>query len=184
LLIATLTYVSTKVIGYGLGEIAPRPGAIGVYMNTTSLNNFVQSAIPVGAYFWLNNHTFELNMTESTTFYDLNLDSIHVIEATGFTEKEFKYLPNSEYVHLRIGGFNVSTLVEADFKALHLIPFRASSVNITNMVIDIKLKAFAMDDEVHWKIAETTKVSFDTVNIHMDSTFLNYLVRLSRPNID
>lgn len=96
---------------------------------------------------------------------------MHIIEATGFTEKVFEYIPGTDIVHVRIGGVNVSSTIDADLKALKLIPFKSSGVNITNLSLDITVRSTSPDN-LHWDLIETTKVSFDHVKITMANSFL------------
>jgi hypothetical protein len=103
---------------------------------------------------------------------------MHIIEATGFTEKVFEYVPGTDIVHVRIGGVNVSSLIDADLKALTIIPFKSSGVNITNLSLDITVRSTSPDN-LHWDLIETTKVTFDKITISMENDFLNYIVKMS-----
>jgi len=47
----------------------PKPGALHVSLNTTSMTNIMNSMVPLVAYFALNNKTFNVNYTKSTTLY-------------------------------------------------------------------------------------------------------------------
>ena len=55
------------------------PGAMSAYLNTTSLENIIQTFTPLVAYFSLNNRTFDVNITESSYLYSFKLDKIHII---------------------------------------------------------------------------------------------------------
>ena len=71
--------------------------------------------------------------------YKLNLGSIHIIEAKGFTVKEFSNIPDTDMIHVKIGGVDITTTVEAELDALYLIPFKASAVNVTNATLEFTL---------------------------------------------
>jgi len=172
------TTIATAVIGLEDGQIAPSPGAIQASVNATSISNIMQTFVPIMAYFALNNHTFDLNIHEKNALYSFDFNSMHIIEATGFTEKVFEYIPGTDIVHVRIGGVNVSSTIDADLKALKVIPFKSSGVNITNLCLDITLRSTSPDN-LHWDLIETTKVTFDKVTISMDNWFLDDLVKLS-----
>ena len=44
----------------------------------------MQTFVPLLGYFALNNKTFETNIHESTIFYELDLESIHIETISGF----------------------------------------------------------------------------------------------------
>lgn len=181
---ATLAFVNANVLGWGENEITPRPGAMTLSVNTTSINNIIQTFVPIMAYFALNNHTFDLNIVKKNFFYEFDLKSIHVDTASGFTEKKFEYIPGTDKIHAHIGGVNITTLVDANLKALHLIPFESSQVNLTNLSIDLVLEATPGSDGTHWQLAEKSAVVFDNLYIGMKNPILNELVKLSRPLIN
>jgi len=135
--------------------------------------------VPLMAYFALNNKTFNLNITESSLLYKFTLEKLHIIEATGFDQKEFQYINGTDKIHAKVGGVNVSAILDADFEALHFIPFRASAVNITNLTLDFVIETNS-SDQVHWKLVETSKITLGSVNIKMSNKFLDGLVRLCR----
>ena len=130
------------------------------------------------AYFTLNNHTFPLNIHAKNALFSFDFTSMHIIEATGFTEKIFEYIPGTDMVHVRIGGVDVSSTIDADLKALNVIPFKSSGVNITNLAIDFTVRSTSAD-QVHWELVETAKLTFDKVTITMENWFLQDLVKLS-----
>ena len=101
----------------------------------------MQTFVPIMAYFALNNHTFPLNIHESNFLYSFDFNDMHIIEASGFKEKVFEYIPGTDKVHVRIGGVNVSSTIDAELKALKLIPFKSSGVNITNLSLDITVRS-------------------------------------------
>jgi hypothetical protein len=131
----------------------------------------LQTFVPILAYFALNNHTFPLNIHEKNLLFSFDFTSMHIIEATGFTEKIFEYIPGTDIVHARIGGVNVSSTIDAELKALKIIPFKSSGVNITNLAIDFHLRSTS-PDKVHWELIESAKLTFDKVSISMSSKIL------------
>jgi hypothetical protein len=138
------------------------------------MNTFV----PIMAYFVLNNHTFEINEVIKGTGYKLDLESIHIIEAKGFKVKIFENIPGTDLIHVKIGGVDITTTVEAELDALYFIPFKASAVNITNATIEFTLESTS-DDGVHWAIKENTTLTIGKVDIEMKNSFLNWLVKQS-----
>ena len=161
-----------------LEDIKPRAGAISMSLNTTSIDHLMQTFVPILAYFSLNGKSFPLNVTESGLLYKFTFKNLTVVEASGFTEKVFEYIEGTDKIHCRIGGVNVSTIIDADLEALHFIPFKASQVNITNMALDFVIESTSTDN-VHWKLVETSAVTLDRVNIEMNNAVLNELVKLS-----
>ena len=181
---ATLALASASILGFEEAAITPRPGAVSLYANTTSINNLMQTAVPIFAYYALNNQTYDLGITEKSLLYTFNFESIHFKEATAATEKKFEYIPGTDKIHCHIGGFNLSALVNAEFKALKVIPFKQSGIDITNMKVDFTLEQTPDADMTHWKLADTSMVTFDRLDIHMNDWILNNLVKLNRPIID
>jgi hypothetical protein len=55
---------------------------------------------------------------------------------------------------------------------------------MTNLSIDAVLESTTGSDGTHWSLAEKSTVVFDTLSIGMENSFLNELVKLSRPLID
>ena len=150
------------------------------YLNTTSIENIIQTFTPLVAYFSLNNRTFDVNITESGYLYSFELDKIHVIQATGFTEKIFQNVPGTSMIHCKIGGIDVQTEIDADFKALHFIPFRASQLNITGLSVEFFIESVADSDDVHFKLVENSSVTITGLQIKMKNKILDELVYLSR----
>ena len=183
--VSTLAIANAKnILGWGSEEIAPRPGALTLSVNTTSVNNLIQTFVPIMAYFSLQNQTFNIDLVKKNFFYEFDLKDIHVNTATGFTEKKFEYVPGTDKIHAHIGGVNLTTLVDADLKALHIIPFESSQVNITNLSMDLVFQNTPGSDGTHWSLAEKAVVNFDDMHIGMKNSVLNELVKLSRPLIN
>ena len=125
-----------------------------------------------------------MNITDNSSYlYKFTLKTLHISKISGFTVKKVEYIPFTDKIKLSLGGINVTTHVDADFEALHFIPFRANEVNLRNLtaelVIEIKTK-----DTVHFEIVDKTMVSLEGVDIEMDNGVLNRLVKLSRSVID
>ena len=66
-----------------------KPGALDLYLNATSINNLMQTFVPILSYYMLNNKTFTPDIHQSTILYSLDLDKIVLNNAYGFTTKEF-----------------------------------------------------------------------------------------------
>jgi len=158
-------------------QLAPTPGALELSLNSTSINNVMQTFVPILAYYALNNQTFDVNETIKGTGYKLVLNSIHVDEATGFTTKVFENIEEDK-IHVRIGGVDISMDVDGELDALYFIPMKASHVNVTNATIDFVLETTS-DDKVHWALAENTTLTIGKVDIDMHNKVLNELVKLS-----
>jgi hypothetical protein len=181
-MLAILGVVSATLMEQPL-EITPHPGAFSIYLNDTGMNNFIQPIIPLAFVFGLNNRTFNLDIHKSELLYSFDLTKLHLVEATGFDQKVFKYIDGTNRLHVVIGGVNASFTMDAALKALHFIPFEESAVNVTNLTLDFTLETTS-DDQVHWKLADTSKITLDNVDIKMKNSFLDGLVKLCRGVID
>jgi len=119
----------------------PLPGALELYFNTTGLNNLWQTAVPIGAYFGLDGAVFNSTLEDDSWFYTFILNNVTIVQANGFTEKILDYDEGTNNFHVRVAGINLETLVNAEFKALNVIPFVSTAVNVTNMTVDFKVAA-------------------------------------------
>jgi len=133
-------------------------------MNTTSVTNILNTFVPLLAYFQLNNQTFNVNYTHKTSIYEFDLKTIHIISASGFTEKYMEYIPGTDKVHVRIAGIDLATTVTADLWGLYFIPFKASAVNVTNVTVDFVVQSTS-DDGVHWALADNATLTVGKVDI-------------------
>jgi hypothetical protein len=126
-------------------QLEAQPGAIELSLNSTSINNVMQTFVPILAYYALNNQTFNINETYDGTGYKLVLNDIHVVEATGFTTKVFENIEGTDKIHVRVGGVNISMDVDGELDALYFIPLKAAHVNITNATIDFVVESTSND---------------------------------------
>jgi len=90
----------------------------------------------------------------------------------------------TDNINLKVTGVNLDMLIDADFKALDVIPFRSSSVKITDLSIDLTVKVNQGSDRVKWSMVDTIKISTGDVEIDMASSLLNKLVSVNRRLID
>jgi len=137
----------------------------------------MQTFVPILSYFALNNSTFEVNETIKGIGYKAVLNSVHLIEATGFTTKVFENIEENK-IHVKIGGVDLSMDIDGELDALYFIPMKASHVNVTNATIDFVVEATS-DDKVHWALAENTTLTIGQIDIEMHNKVLNELVKLS-----
>ena len=124
---------------------AEQPGALDIYLNTTSISNLMQTFVPLLGYFALNNKTFETNIHESTIFYELDLESIHIETISGFQNIEFEYLEGTDKLHVHMDGIQGSVLLNGSFKGLHFIPLDASKAEFAGASIDFTLESTSTD---------------------------------------
>ena len=174
---AILAFVSFAIMTVQ-SQLVAQPGAIELSLNATSINNVMQTFVPILAYYGLNNQTFNINQTYKGFGYKLVLNDVHIVEATGFTTKSFKNIEGTDKIHVTIGGVDISMDVDGELDALYFIPLKASHVNVTNATIDFVVESTS-DDKVHWAIAENTTFSLGGVKISTGSKVLDELVKLS-----
>lgn len=177
------TTIAAATFGTAEGQIAPSPGSIQVSVNATSINNIIQTFVPILAYYTLNNRTFDVGLMKKTSLYDFKFNNLIVNEVTGFTEKVFEYVNGTDIVHVKIGGIDLSLHTDAELTALRYIPFKNNGVNITNLSVEFDVRATSKD-HVHWELIESSKITFDKVDFIMANSFLNKLVYLSRSVIN
>lgn len=102
---------------------------------------------------------------------------------TGFNPAEIEYIENTDKIRIRVGGITVNTAVDADFEALHFIPFRASGVRINNLSLEFVIES-TTKDQVHFELVDTTNVTIDGIIINMNNCILDELVYLARSVIN
>lgn len=125
-----------------------------------------------------------MNITDNSSYlYKFTLNTLHISKISGFTDKKVEYIAGTDKIKLSLGGINVTTNIDADFEALHFIPFRANEVNLRNLSVELVIEV-KTTDTVHFSIVDDTKVSLAGVDIEMNNRVLNELVYLSRSVIN
>jgi len=173
-----LLAASTMAVLLPVENVTPAPGALSMSLNTTSINNVMQTFVPILSYYMLNNKTIETDIHESSLLYKFDLDSIHLDTVDGFTTKVFEEVPGTDKIFCHIGGVNVSMDLNGSLDALHFIPLDASHVDLYGVDLQFTVESTS-DDKVHWALVETTKMSFKSMKITMKNSFLQKLVNLS-----
>lgn len=156
-----------------------KPGALDLYLNATSINNLMQTFVPILSYYMLNNKTFTPDIHQSTILYSLDLDKIVLNNATGFTTKEFKQLPGTDKINVKFGGVDVQMDLDGKLNALHFIPLEASHIFVHNASVEFTVES-TTKDKLHWALVESSTIKFDKIDIKMKNSFLDKLVQLSR----
>lgn len=161
---------------------AAQAGALELYLNTTSLNNILQIAVPLLAYYKVDNATFNPDYHSGGMLYTLDLQSIHVNSYSQNFEKVFEMIPkfDNDQLHLRFSGIDLDLEVNGGVKVLHFIPLTASGLVLKNVTIDIKLESKTGEDGVHWSLVDATYFHFDAMSLKMKNWFLNKLVQMSQ----
>lgn len=125
-----------------------------------------------------------MNITDNSSYlYKFSLNTLHIDSISGFTEKEVKYFKGDDVIKLKLGGIDVKTHLDADFEALHFIPFRANEVNLRNLTAELGIK-IKTNDTVHFEIVDVAFITLGGVDIEMNNGVLNRLVKLSRSVIN
>ena len=153
-------------------------GAFDLYVNTTSVNNMLQTFVPILGYFMLNDHDFNLSYHSGGFFYSINLDDLHV-DTVDFGDKIFEMEPGSDKLLLKMSGINASLHITGSVKLLDFIPLSFSAVNLTNISIEFEAVPIAGTDQVHWKLVESSNFTFGGVSVKMGNWFLQFLVNRS-----
>jgi hypothetical protein len=91
-----------------------------------------------------------LNITDNSSYlYKFTLNTLHVDNISGFTDKKVEYIAGTDKIKLSLGGINITTHVDADFEALHFIPFRANEVSLRNLTAELVIEV-KTNDTVHF----------------------------------
>ena len=152
-------------------EIQPQAGNIGLVLNTTSTEHILQTAIPLACYFALNNKTINLNIEEKSLLYKLTLKSVH-LNTVDIGSPVFEQVPGTDKIHVNLSGINIDSIIDGEVDALGFITFKAQFVKINKASFDMVLQSTS-DDNVHWKLVETTSMTFESINITLTNSFLN-----------
>lgn len=105
-------------------DSAEYAGNIGLVLNTTSVQHVLTTAVPLAAYFALNNKTFPLNIVESHIAYKLEVKSIH-INTVSLGTPVFEQVNGTSKLHVRLTNVDIDTNIDGGFYVLHFIPFHA-----------------------------------------------------------
>lgn len=84
---------------------------------------------------------------------------------------------------IEIGGINLEAEVDANFKALHLIPFRFNKVNLTDLGIKLLIN-IETTDGIHFKVVDSTVVTLGRVDIEMTNEYLNRVAQATTTAIN
>lgn len=152
----------------------PLAGNIGLVLNTTSVQHVLTTALPLAAYFGLNNKTIPLNIKESSIFYKLTLNSIH-INTVSLGMPVFEKYDDTQKLHVNLSNINIDTDIDGEFSVLHIIPFKAQKIALKDVSIDMVLVSTASDN-VHWQLADVTKMTVGSFNVTLSNKFLNTFV--------
>jgi hypothetical protein len=96
---------------------AAQAGAFELYMNTTSLNNMVQTLVPILSYYMINNKTIDLDYHSKTFWYKLDMDYIH-IDTVNYGPKSFEMEPGTDKLKLAFSGVDIEMQVSGGISLL------------------------------------------------------------------
>jgi hypothetical protein len=176
--LAALAATAVAVMLPTASNVAPTPGALSMSLNTTSINNLMQTFVPILSYYMLNNKTIETDIHESSILYTFDLDQVHIDTVTGFTTKKFEPVAGTDKIQVTLGGIDLSMDVDGKLKALHLIPLESTHVDVKGLNIQFTLESTSTD-QVHFALVDSSDIKFDEVVITMSSPALQKLVNLS-----
>ena len=132
-------------------------GSLTAYVSISSINNMMQTFVPLIAYYAINNKTINLNLHKVGVGYTLDLKKIVIEQAKGFTTKSAKFV-NGNQVKVVLSGIEVDTKIDGTLYALWFIPMRASYCNITGFDLEVTLGIEQAKDKVHYTIIEASVI--------------------------
>jgi hypothetical protein len=158
-------------------DVTPLPGSISASFNVTSLNNIMQLAAPLSANKLLNDHTFDINYKKTgfLGIYALEVKSIHFITVDDFSIRDVSFKEGTDTLVVTVGGINVNATCEASASGLWVIGTSLDAFTLTNITVQIELTTTS-DDQVHWQLSETTRLSLGDLTLTMGDKFWNKLV--------
>jgi len=83
-------------------------------------------------------------------------------------------------VYLTLTGIDIDIDLDAEIKLFyHLIPvsIKPTKIAFTGVTFDIMLESTA-DDNVHWKLAQSTHITIDDYKLTLSSPILNSMVNI------
>lgn len=152
------------------------PGNIGFRLNTTSLQNVLDVALPIAAYEALADKTIEINWTDAESFiYNFTIRSLH-FNSVDIANTVFEEIKDENKVHIKMTGITFdASPIDASFNILKFINVSPVSITMKNAEIDVVMESSTVDN-VHYTLAEKTKVNVGLVNITFSNPLLNELV--------
>ena len=162
---------------FAQANVEPMPGAIAASLNVTSLNNIMQLAAPLAANKALNGHTFEINYNKKgfAGIYNVDIKDISFITVDGFSIRDVSFKEGTDTLMVSVGGINVNATCNASVSGLWVVKAALESFTVENITMQLELSTTS-DDQVHWQLAETTRISIKDLTLKMDSKFWQTMV--------
>ncbi len=99
------------------------------------------------------NHTFNLNFSDSGFMYKLKIDNIH-IDSLNIETKTITFIPGTNNIKLMISGLDLFMKVDGAIYALWFIPLKTASLNATNLTFSVELEPVINGDNVNWQLKD------------------------------
>jgi hypothetical protein len=145
----------------------------------TGLQHVIDSLAPIAVQEALFNQTFITNVSISQLSYTLEIDNVTISKVAGPTIKVVQQAPDDQHLHIEIGGLNATVDLACKFKALHLLPLTATSVEVTNLTLGGTVNFTSIDDDkVHWQMGEVTNFHLDDFTLKTDGSVSQFLVNI------
>lgn len=156
---------------------AATPGALSSTVSITSINNIVNTFVPILSYYVLENKTMMFNIEEKGIGYKVDLNDIHIDSVSGWTVKEVEFLPGKDMVRFLLSGININMQVNGSINALWLINLEAATCNITNLTVQLDL-AIEAADEIHWTLVSNPIITIQDVVFKTTSSWFNHCLNM------
>lgn len=160
-----------------VADVSPMPGSIMASLNTTSLNNILQLAAPLAANKVLNDHTFPINFQKKgfAGIYNVDIQDISFITVDNFAVRDISFREGTDTLVVTVGGIDVNATCNAKVSAAWVINMSLEAFTLKNMTLQLELTTTS-DDQVHWQLAETTRLSLQDLTLTMGSPFWNIMI--------
>jgi hypothetical protein len=153
------------------------PGAITSTVSIASINNIVNTFVPILSYYMLDNKTMNFHIEEKGIGYKVDLEGIHIDTVDGWTVKEVEFLPGKDMVRFLFSGININMQVNGTINALWLINLDAATCNITNLTVQLDL-AVVPADEIHWTLVSNPIITIQDVVFKTTSSWFNHCLNM------
>jgi hypothetical protein len=150
----------------------PKAGSIGLRLNSTSVNNVVDSLAGLLLNIGVSGKTLNMSVDQKAWTYEFMLSHVTVDKIAGPSQKSFRQIPGTKRIDVSLRGIDINATMDAELKALRIVPVHIDGLNLKNLSIDFQLESDSTDG-VEFHLVDSSKVTLGDFSIKLRSGTLN-----------
>ena len=119
----------------------PLAGSVGIRLNSTSVNHVIDSLAALLLAVEVSGKTFNMTVDQKTWYYEFSLNHVTANKIAGPTVKSFTQVPGTKKVDIHLSGLDINATMDAELKALRILPVHINGINLKNLTIDFTLES-------------------------------------------